>query len=42
MNTIIINDQEAYMDKSDPGVLESGVATLDTLGTPGKTPQARQ
>jgi hypothetical protein len=37
MNTIINNDQEAYMDKSDPGVFESGVTTLDTLGTPRNT-----
>jgi hypothetical protein len=37
MNTTIDNDQEVYMDKSDPGVFESGVATLDTFGTPRNT-----
>jgi hypothetical protein len=37
MDTTINNDQEAYMDKSDPGVFESGVATLDTLGTTRNT-----
>ena len=30
-NTIINNDQEAYMDKSDPEVFEGRIATLDTL-----------